>query len=142
MSWFEWGNLCLERGDFVMAVDKFTQARQVAQSRQSILFHTLALNNLAYATLLTGAIAAARAQIDEALALAETYALRSVQYYLLSTAGEIALAGGKLELATERFEQALVLAEKYDNSTFVANLQAHLGRVAHAQGQEARARQL
>ena len=134
MSWFEWGNLCLERGDYAQALDKFRQAQQVAKSGKSILFEALSLNNLAYATLLTGAVANAQRLIDEALNLAQTYALRPMYYYLLSTRGEIALASGELATAKVSFSEAIALAEKYENHTFVANLQAHLGRVAQAQG--------
>lgn len=139
MSWFEWGNLCLERGDYAAALDKFQQARRVAQSGQSILFEALALNNLAYTTLLTGAVAQAQTLIERALALAQTYALRAIEYYLFSTRGEIALARGEPAAAILAFQQASTQAQKYDNHTFVANLQAHLGRAAQAQGNLAEA---
>jgi len=139
MSWFEWGNLCLERGDYAAAIDKFEQAQRVAQSSQSLLFAALALNNLAYATLLTGATASAQTLIDRALAHAQTYALWSVEYYLFSTKGEIALARREWAAAKAAFQQAITLAQKYDNHTFVANVQAHLGRVALAQGHVAEA---
>lgn len=142
MSWFEWGNLCLERGDYAAAINKFEQAQRVAQSGQSILFEALGLNNLAYATLLNGAVAPAQVLIDRALALAQTYALRSIEYYFFSTNGEIALARGEVTAATAAFQQAITLAQKYDNHTFVANVQAHLGRVALAQGNFAEAERL
>ncbi len=142
MSWFEWGNLSLERGDYAQALDKFRQAQQVAQSGKSILFEALSLNNLAYATLLTGAVANAQRLIEAALSLAQTYALRPIYYYLLSTRGEIALARGELATATASFTEAMALAEKYENQTFMANLQAHLGRAAQAQGDLAEAEHL
>ncbi len=134
MSWFEWGNLYLEQGNYPLAIEKFQQARRVAQGGKSILFEALSLNNLAYATLLTGAVAEARALINTGIKLAETYALLSAQQYFYSTYGEIALAAGALDEATTSFQQALALAEKYDNPTFAANVRAHLGRVAQARG--------
>ncbi|MEZ4733293.1 MAG: AAA family ATPase [Caldilineaceae bacterium] len=134
MSWFEWGNLELEAGNYTGAVEKFQQARQVAQAGRSIFFETLSLNNLGYATLLTGALEAAKAFVDTGLALAETYALQPPQQYLYSTQGELALAAGELPMAECAFQQALALAEKYDNPTFAANVRAHLGRVAAAHG--------
>lgn len=134
MSWFEWGNLYLEQGNYPLAIEKFQQAHRVAQAGKSVLFEALSLNNLAYATLLTGAVDAARAISNTGLALVETYALLSAQQYFYSTRGEIALAAGALAEATTYFQQALALAEKYANATFAANLRAHLGRVAQARG--------
>ena len=135
MSWFEWGNLCLEHGDLAQAIAKFQQAQRVAQSRQSILFEALSLNNMAHATLLTGAVAQALMLVEQAMQLAETYALQPMRYYFLSTRGEVALAAGQLLAADDWFNQALTLAQKYDNPVFVANVQAHLGRAAQARGE-------
>ncbi|MEZ4713100.1 MAG: AAA family ATPase [Caldilineaceae bacterium] len=135
MSWFEWGNLCLERGDLTQAIAKFQQAQRVAQGRQSILFEALSLNNMAHATLLTGAVAQALTLIEQAMQLAETHALQPMRYYFLSTRGEIALASGQADAADDWFNQALTLAQKYDNAVFVANVQAHLGRAAQARGE-------
>lgn len=134
MSWFEWGNLDLEAGNYADAVEKFQQARRVAQAGKSVFFEALTLNNLGYATLLTGALNEAKAFIETGLALTETYALQPPQQYLYSTRGEIALAAGELTVAETSFQQALALAEKYDNPTFAANVRAHLGRVAGAHG--------
>ncbi len=134
MCWFEWGNLQLQMGEFAQAVEKFQIARQCAQRGQSILFEGLSLNNLAYALLQKGDLEAAQATIATGLAHAETYALLAARQYLFSTSGEIALAMGKIALAESQFQQALQLAEKYDNAAFVANLKAHLGRVAVAKG--------
>lgn len=134
MSWFEWGNLEIEAGDYPAAITKFQQAQRVAQAGHSVFFAALTLNNLAYATLLTGAVADAQALIDAGLALAETYALQSPLQYLYSTSGEIALAAGDLTAAVAAFQQALTFAEKFDNPTFAANVRAHLGRVAQARG--------
>ncbi|MEZ4863414.1 MAG: BTAD domain-containing putative transcriptional regulator [Caldilineaceae bacterium] len=142
MSWFEWGNLYLEQGDYAQAVSKFKQAHHVAAAGKRIFFAVLTLNNLAYATLLTGDLAAATATLAEALTTAETYALTSTQQYLYSTQGEIALAAGELAGAEASFHQALTLAEKYDNPTFAANLRAHLGRVAWVRGALAEAVEL
>jgi tetratricopeptide (TPR) repeat protein len=142
MSSFEWGNLALERGEYGAAISRFQQARGLADARQNLLFAVLSRNNLAYALLNGGDIPAAQHTIEEALGQAATYALRSAQYYLLSTSGEIALVTGALDQATAAFQQALELAQKYDNLTFVANLWAHQGRVAHARGDLAGARTL
>lgn len=134
MGWFEWGNLALEAGAYADAVTKFQQARRVAQASQSVIFEVLSLNNLAYATLLTGALADARTWLAAGLALVETYALQQPQQYLYSTRGEIALSAGDLAAATADFEHALALAEKFDNPIFAANVRAHLGRVAQVRG--------
>ncbi|MBX3013550.1 MAG: AAA family ATPase [Caldilineaceae bacterium] len=134
MSWFEWGNLDLEAGDYPQAVAKFQQAQQWARANASIQFEALSLNNLAYATLLTGAVAEARLLIEQGRALAEACVLLPAKQYFYSTCGEIALAAGELTEATTYFEQALGFAEEHGNATFVANVQAHLGRAAQARG--------
>ena len=135
MSCFEWGNLCLERGQYTTAVAKFQQAQVLARQWQSIFFEVLSLNNLAYALLLAGKQSAAQQTIDQAFILANRYVLPSIHYYLMSTQGEIALATGALTRADNAFQQAMALVEKYDNPTFVANLWAHRGRVAYARGE-------
>ena len=134
MSWFEWGNLALEAGELADAIAKFQQARRVAKASQSVLFEALSLNNLAYATLLTGALETASDWVAAGLALVETYALPQPQQYLYSTRGELALVGGDLTAAATDFQHALALAEKFDNPIFAANVRAHLGRVAQARG--------
>lgn len=134
MSLFEWGNLCLERGDYATAIIKFEQACDFARQRQNIFFEALALNNLAYALLNNSALPEAQNSVQQGLALVDTYGLRSIHYYLLSTEGEIALAIGALDEAEAAFQQAMELAQKYDNPTFVANLWAHRGRVKQAGG--------
>ncbi len=134
MICFEWGNLALEEGDYGTAIAKFQQAQQLAQQRQSIFLEVLTLNNLAYALLLDAQLTAAQSTLEQAFALADSYALPSVRYYLLSTSGEIALATDALAVADAAFCEAIELAEKYDNATFVANLWAHRGRVAQADG--------
>ncbi len=134
MICFEWGNLALEQGEYATAIAKFQQALRLAQQRQSIFFEVLTLNNLAYVLLLDTQMSAAQTAIEQAFALADTYALLSARYYLLSTSGEIALAVGELAVADTAFHQATELAAKYDNATFVANLWAHRGRVAQARG--------
>jgi tetratricopeptide (TPR) repeat protein len=134
MSWFEWGNLCLEQGNYPLAVEKFQTARKVAQASQSLFFEVLCCNNLAYALLLQGDRASASEMIETGLVLGQTYALFPAQQYLYSTQGEILLASGQLAAAEQAFQQALVLAEKYDNPSFAANVRAHLGRVAQSHG--------
>jgi len=134
MSCFEWGNLSLERGDYTTAVVKFQQAQQLAKARQSIYFEGLSLNNLAYALLNDNKLTEAQQTIDEAFAITDTYALRSIHFYLLSTNGEIALAVGALDRAEAAFHQAIDGAQRYDNTMFVANVWAHLGRVLSARG--------
>lgn len=135
MSWFQWGNLLLRRGDYPGACERFRMARRVAQADKSIWDEALSCNNLAYATLQTGDVVGAQAIIDEGLGLATTYTLFSVRHFLYSTRGEIALAAGRAAEAIHWFQQALAEAEKQDNRVFVANARANLGLAAQAQGQ-------
>ncbi|MCB0194410.1 MAG: AAA family ATPase, partial [Anaerolineae bacterium] len=72
-SWFELGNLNLQRGDFAKAQDAFQQSLVLAQSEKSIYQEAICHNNLAYATLLAGDIEQALAHIERGIDFAETY---------------------------------------------------------------------
>lgn len=131
---FEWGNLDIQQGEYDQAVAKFQQALALSQIRRDVFFTTLSYNNLAHATLLAGDPVTAQSHLTAGMELAVTYALHASELYLWSTQGEIALARGAWAEATAAFERALALAESHANPTFAANVQAHLGRVAQAQG--------
>ncbi len=141
-SWFGWGNLSVQCGDFVEAQAKFKHTLTLAQATQNIYFEALSYNNLAYAALLAGDLAAARSTIDTGLDFVNRHELMQPRQYLYSTRGEIALAEGALEASASWFAQALAEAQSYENTTHVANVWAHLGRVAQAQGDFERAETL
>ncbi|MCS6889831.1 MAG: transcriptional regulator, partial [Chloroflexus sp.] len=71
------------------------------------------------------------------LALAEERGLLAMQPYLLSTAGEVALAQGDLATAAARFQQGLALANQFGIPERVAGLTANLGLVATRRGETA-----
>jgi DNA-binding SARP family transcriptional activator len=142
ISWFELGNLWVQRGDLVKARESFTQALAIAQASQNYFQEALTHNNLGYAAYLAGDLAAARAHIEQGLAFVEARGLVLPRQYLYSTRGEIALAEEEFDEAEAWFKQAIVEAEKYDNWLFIANLQANLGLVARARAEFERALQL
>ena len=133
-SWFGWGNLSVQCGDYLAAISKFEQTLNLAKSTHDIYFEALCYNNLAYATLLAGDLAAARATIDNGLDFIKSNALMRPRQYHYSTRGEIALAEGDLDGADSWFTRALDEALSYDNETFAINIRANLGRVAQARG--------
>src|SRR4029079_2766085 len=61
--------------------------------------------------------------------------------YLLSTSGEIALAGGELDLAEEYFTKGLELAREVPILERIAGHLANLGRVAIRRGDQPLTRQ-
>ena len=58
-SWFGWGNLSVQCGEYADARSKFERTLSLARSAGNIYFESLGYNNLAYATLLGGDVAAA-----------------------------------------------------------------------------------
>ncbi len=141
-SWFGWGNLSVQSGDYDEAQAKFAHTLEIARRAGNIYFEALCYNNLSYAALLAKDIAAARNVIETGLAFIETNVLLRPGQYLYSTRGEIALAAGELADAERWFERALAEAQSYDNRTHAINIQAQLGRVAQAQGDSNRAETL
>lgn len=131
-SWFELGNLNLQRGEFAKAQEAFRQSLSQAQQAQNIYQEVLCHNNLAYATLLFGDLAQAHTYIEAGLNLAETYSLMLPRQYLYSTRGEIALAQDQVDEAEGWFKQAITEAEKFDNAVHAANVRANLALVARA----------
>ena len=134
LSWFGWGNLSVQRGDFAAAQAQFNQALQLARAGHNIYFEALCGNNLAYATYLAGDLDAAWAVLERALDFVETSSLMRPRQYLYSTRGEFALARGGLDDAESWFQRAIEEAESYDNRTLSANIGANLGRVAQERG--------
>ena len=133
-SWFGWGNLSVQCGDYLSAISKFEKTLDLARSTRNIYFEALCYNNLAYATLLAGDVSAARLTIDRGLDFINDNALLRPRQYHYSTRGEIALAEGDLVGADAWFNRALDEAHSFGNETFAINIRANLGRVAQARG--------
>ncbi len=131
---FELGNLLAQRGDLTKALESFEQALGLARASGELFQQVLAHNNLAYHAILAGDLARARQQIEAGLELVEKYALIVPRQYLYSTRGELALAEGELAEAEVWFERALTEAQRNDNRSFMANIQANMGLVARARG--------
>ncbi len=133
-SWFELGNLLIQRGDLGRAKAAFDESLAVARNLNNIYQEGLCYNNLAHVSLLLGDVAGATAYVEQGVTFVETHALIMPRQYLYSTQGEIALAMGDLDKAEACFKQATVEAEKFSNRVHVANLLANLGLVARARG--------
>lgn len=134
---FELGNIAAQQGDLDAAIVRYEAAQRIAdQTRdEASTWRVLARNNQAYHRLLRGEVAAAGEIITAALALAEERGLLALQPYLLSTAGEVALAHGDLATAQAYFQQGLGLANQLGIPERVAGLTAHLGLVAVRRGE-------
>ena len=141
-SWFGWGNLSVQCGEYAAARSKFERTLSLAETSGNIYFEALSYNNLAYATLLGGDVTTARAAVERGLAFIESNQLLRPRQYLYSTSGEVALAEGKFEAAEAWFHRALEEARIYDNETHTINVRAHLGRVAWARGDVDQAAQM
>jgi tetratricopeptide (TPR) repeat protein len=126
---FELGSIAAQQGDLPRALGLYREALAAAEQAGSVQFQILAHNNLAYHLhLLADASAAEHAQAG--LKIATDHGVLLLQPYILSTLGEIALAGGDLRTAEERFSAGLALAERLNIPERIAGLTANLGLVA------------
>jgi DNA-binding SARP family transcriptional activator len=141
---FELGSVAAQQGDLPQAILAYQSAMQIADaalpepanSDSALTWRVLARNNLAYHIHLQGDLVTASAFARDGLALAEQLGLLSLQPYLHSTAGEIALAQGDLTTAERHFTAGLILAEQIGVPERIAGLTANLGRVAAQRGQQ------
>ncbi len=131
---FMLGNLLAERGDLARANTAYQESIALAQAAGNDYQEILGHNNLAYHSLLAGDRAAAHVQIDQALALAESRALRLPLQYLYSTRGEIALAEKEWDAAENWFTRGLTEAEANANAEQAAGYQMNRGLAARGRG--------
>ncbi|MGE5601985.1 MAG: ATP-binding protein [Nitrososphaerales archaeon] len=131
---FELGNARAEQGDLPGAIQLYRRAADLASAFGEPDQQVLALNNLAYHTMLLGDTAAAREYIGEALGLADQYGLRLSHEYLLSTRGEIELADGHWAEAEEWVNASLAEAHAHNNAAHVAKCKANLALAAAGRG--------
>jgi DNA-binding SARP family transcriptional activator len=138
---FERGSQAAQRGDLAGAVALYREAMVIADAspvEADRPYTILARNNLAYHLhLIRPGDPAAQALAEAGLRLAEEQGQLTMNTYLLSTLGEIALAQGSLEAAEERFRAGLALAERVAMPERVAGLTANLGLVAKTRGEAA-----
>jgi ATP/maltotriose-dependent transcriptional regulator MalT len=131
---FELGNAHAERGDLAGAIALYEQTAREAAAAGEPNQQVLALNNLAYHTMLGGDTATARRTIEQATALADQYGLGMSREYLLSTRGEIELADGRWDEAEAYFNASQAAAVEHNNAAHVAKCRANLGLVARGRG--------
>jgi DNA-binding SARP family transcriptional activator len=135
---FELGSVAAQQGELDQAITLYREALDAASStdtQAALNWRILAHNNLAYHLHLLGD-ASAESYARAGLALAQEKGVLNLQTYLLSTLGEIALAGD-VESAEKHFAQGLALAERLAIPERIAGLTANLGRVAAQRGETA-----
>lgn len=132
---FELGSVRAQQGDLAAAIKYYREALADAERSPSAIHQRiLAHNNLAYHLhLLSDPQAEEQAQIG--LRLTQEAGILSLQPFLHSTLGEIALAQGDLDRADQEFSEGLALAERLSMPERVAGLTANLGLVAQQRGQ-------
>ncbi|HEU4325111.1 MAG TPA: AAA family ATPase [Roseiflexaceae bacterium] len=134
---FDLGNVAAQQGHLREAVRLYRESLITAQSlscEHALSWEVLAHNNLAYHLLLLDDPEASE-HIQAALRLAEDHGLLSMQPYLFSTAGEIALAAGDLDAAERWFEQGQELADRLAIPERQAGILANHGLLALRRGQ-------
>lgn len=133
---FELGSIAAQQGDLREATRLYREALDIAEEAPddtAVFQQVLANNNLAYHLhLLSDPTALGYAEAG--IRLAEQNGVITLQAYLLSTRGEIALAAGKVEDAERYFNEGLALAERLNLPERIAGLTANLGRAALARG--------
>jgi DNA-binding SARP family transcriptional activator len=134
---FERGSVAAQQGDLPAAVGLYREALSAAEAANvddALMYRILAHNNLAYHLHLLGDPAAV-GHAEAGLGLAREQGAQGLLPYLLSTAGEIALAAGDLAAAERQFAEGLALAERIPVPERIAGLTANLGLVALWRGQ-------
>ncbi len=134
MAQFELANARAERGDLAGAIELYAQTAELARQVGDPNRRVLALNNLAYHTMLLGNTADAGAHIDEALQLADTYGLTLAREYLYSTRGEIFIAESRWDDAERWINLSLADAGEHNNAAHAAKCRANLARIAQGRG--------
>ena len=134
---FELGTVFAKQGDLASAVREYRAVLDLLHESEAEMawrWHILAYNNLAFHLhLLDDPQAEEYVQIG--LALAREQGAIALMPFLLSTAGEIALARRALPAAESYFQDGLVLAEQFDRPERIVGLTANLGLVARDRGQ-------
>lgn len=138
---FELGNVFAKQGDLLRAVQHYRAVLELVRMPENETgwrWHILAHNNLAFHLHLL-ADPQAEEIIQAGMALAREQGTITLLPFLLSTAGEIALAHGDLLRAAGYFREGLALAEQFDHSERIVGLTANLGLVARDLGKTAEA---
>ncbi|MBO0794012.1 MAG: hypothetical protein J2P36_24110, partial [Ktedonobacteraceae bacterium] len=130
---FELGNVAAQRGELILALDRYEEAARTAEVAHSHYFLALAHNNFAYHSLLLGRPEAARSALAKGQKLAETYEMFGALLHLASTQGEIHLYLGEWAAASEAFQHGLTLAEELGNLERQAGYRAGLALVARGE---------
>jgi DNA-binding SARP family transcriptional activator len=134
---FERGSVAAQQGDLPAAIELYREALAAAEAagaEDAQSWRILAHNNLAYHLHLLGD-PAATTYIEAGLRLTREQGAQGLLPYLLSTAGEIALAANDLAAAERHFAEGLALAERIPVPERVAGLTANLGLLAVRRGQ-------
>lgn len=138
---FELGSVAAQQGELPKAVALYREALEIAEEAPgdtAVTQRILAYNNLGYHLHLlhdADTERAAHESAEQGLQLAQAKGVLTLQPYLLSTLGEIALAANELDLAERYFTEGLALAEQLSMPERLAGLTANLGLVARARGQ-------
>jgi tetratricopeptide (TPR) repeat protein len=134
---FERGSVAAQQGNLPAAIALYREAlaaAEVSGADDAQSWRILAHNNLAYHLHLLGD-PTATSYIEAGLKLTREQGAQGLLPYLLSTAGEIALAAGDLVAAERHFVEGLALAERIPVPERVAGLTANLGLLALGRGQ-------
>lgn len=138
---FELGNIAAQRGDLRGAVARYIATLAIVESATygpALTWHILGHNNLAYHLDLLHEPGASEHAI-EGLRLAREKGVLTLQPFLLSTLGEIALSAHDLDTAEAYFREGLALARRLAMRERVAGLMANLGRLEAQRGENERA---
>jgi len=136
-----YGNLSLayqETGQFAHAGHYARKAMAIYETLQDRLQIAIAENNLAMLILRQGDLAAALRHAEESLRLSEQLTVETSKANVLMTLSEIELALTEYELATHYARAAIQVAERLGETTNSGEAHHWLGRIAAAQGDEAK----
>jgi tetratricopeptide (TPR) repeat protein len=136
-----YGNLSLayqETGQFAHAGHYARKAMAIYETLQDRVQIAIAENNIALLILRQGDLAAALRHAEEALRQSEQLSVETGKANILMTLSEIELALTEYELAAHYAQAAIRVADRLGETTNSGEAHQWLGRIAAAQGDEAK----
>jgi tetratricopeptide (TPR) repeat protein/predicted transcriptional regulator len=134
------GQVAREQGEYETARERFETALEIARDGEFPDMQVDSRNMLALTRLYQDEIPDARALVDQAIELAEAHELTQRLTRSLGIGGDVSVAQGEFEAATEQYERVIELSDTAESSnTGVAR--RGLGDVARERGDEAAARE-
>jgi DNA-binding SARP family transcriptional activator/tetratricopeptide (TPR) repeat protein len=130
----EFGNVIAQQGDLTGAIRCFNELIALAHTIGDYFHEALGYDNLAARAIQVGDMTMAQHAIDDGFALAKAHSIQLVYQWLYDTRGKIAMANQQWSEAETWFMRGLVEAERFNNVSQIAAINAALSLIERARG--------